>query len=120
MFLCVSVVLLSFRYAAELLKYGIVVDHFGRCGAPDPCLKGPGHFKFERNGSCFYEFARKYKFYLSFENSVCQDYITGNRFQFSNIDGLSLECPILVSNGQKHVKNMNMKETMAPPCHFFS
>ena len=57
-------------YVTKLSKYAIRVDHFGKCGKRDPCSK-------QRNGECLSQIARKYKFYLSFENSVCQDYITG-------------------------------------------
>lgn len=40
---------------------------FFRCGEPDPC---------NRNKTCVKSLFAKYKFYLAFENSHCEDYIT--------------------------------------------
>ena len=54
-------------YAKELAKY-IRVDIFGRCGNETNCGKG--------NSECLERLVRKYKFYLSFENSYCEDYVT--------------------------------------------
>jgi len=52
---------------AELQKY-IDVDIFGECGTFN-CPR-----QYEENWTALWE--REYKFYLAFENSVCQDYIT--------------------------------------------
>ena len=52
-------------YAHELSKH-IDVDIYGRCGSL-ACL---------RSRECMEYFERTYKFYLSFENSICKDYIT--------------------------------------------
>ena len=52
---------------AELQKY-IDVDIFGECGTFN-CSR-----QYEENWTALWE--REYKFYLAFENSVCQDYIT--------------------------------------------
>ncbi len=70
------------KYVAEMSKYAIRVDHFGKCGKPDPCAKGQnkGKHKQIRDGACLARVAAKYKFYLGFENSVCQDYITGQYY----------------------------------------
>ena len=47
------------------------VDIYGRCGS----LKCPSHLP--RNSSaCIDWLGKDYKFYLAFENSKCQDYIT--------------------------------------------
>ncbi|CAH8661933.1 unnamed protein product [Schistosoma curassoni] len=55
-------------YANELAKY-ITVDVYGRCG------------RMTCSGSQCFDLVRKhYKFYLSFENSLCQDYITEKFF----------------------------------------
>ena len=53
-------------YVAELNKY-IDVDIYGICG--DKTCK-------RTSQSCFQMLKRDYKFYLSFENSNCKDYIT--------------------------------------------
>ena len=68
------------QYSKELKKHGIHVDLFGDCWfqKSDPCKKG----RDEPDMNCLSEFAKKYKFYLSFENSICQDYITGMRYYF--------------------------------------
>ncbi|KAI5722743.1 hypothetical protein M8J76_012938 [Diaphorina citri] len=57
------------QYALELAKY-ISVDIYGSCGP----LKCP------RTAECFQLLDTKYKFYLSFENSNCKDYITEKFF----------------------------------------
>lgn len=54
-----------YKYINELQKY-IHVDIYGNCGS----LKCPGHF----NNDC--PLINDYKFYLSFENSNCDEYIT--------------------------------------------
>ncbi|BFZ05173.1 hypothetical protein BsWGS_08211 [Bradybaena similaris] len=59
------------QYANELAKY-IEIDIYGGCGQ----LKCP---RFEAN-KCFEMLNRDYKFYLSFENSNCRDYITEKFF----------------------------------------
>lgn len=57
-------------YARELSKY-IQVDIYGTCGT----LHCPRSDK-----KCFELLEREYKFYLAFENSNCQDYITEKLF----------------------------------------
>ncbi|ODN00831.1 Alpha-(1,3)-fucosyltransferase C [Orchesella cincta] len=52
----------------ELQKY-IQVDVFGWCGQDCP-----------QHGDCYAHIANTYKFYLSFENSLCTDYITEKFF----------------------------------------
>ena len=52
-------------YASALAKY-IDVDIYGACGK----------FKCSRKQPCMANFEKKYKFYLGFENSYCQDYVT--------------------------------------------
>jgi alpha-1,3-fucosyltransferase len=58
-------------YVNELQKY-IDVDIYGKCGnktCDDPNSKN-------QYSSCFENFENNYKFYLSFENNICQDYYT--------------------------------------------
>jgi len=59
------------QYATELAKY-ISVDVYGACGP----LKCPRH----NSQKCFNKLNKDYKFYLSFENSNCRDYITEKYF----------------------------------------
>jgi hypothetical protein len=49
------------------LKKSIPVHVFGGCGN-NSCSR--------RNGDCFTDLERSYKFYLAFENSLCREYIT--------------------------------------------
>ncbi|CAG0922169.1 unnamed protein product [Notodromas monacha] len=58
-------------YAQELSKY-IQVDIFGDCGQ----LKCPK----DKSSQCLEMLRKNYKFYLSFENSNCKDYITEKFF----------------------------------------
>ena len=53
------------RIVNELKKY-LEVDIYGQCGKP--CSK--------RDSKCFEQLNTDYKFYFSFENSNCKDYIT--------------------------------------------
>ena len=59
------------QYVDELKKY-IQVDVFGRCGYLD-CPKS--------YGNCEQIISQKYKFYLSFENTLCKDYVTEKVFR---------------------------------------
>ncbi|RWS22164.1 glycoprotein 3-alpha-L-fucosyltransferase A-like protein, partial [Leptotrombidium deliense] len=59
------------QYAQELNKY-IEVDIYGICGTKR-CSRSNGNH-------CFDMLKRDYKFYLSFENSNCRDYITEKFF----------------------------------------
>jgi len=56
------------KYIKELKKY-IKVDIYGKCGT----LTCP-------RKTCMEKLGRKYKFYLSFENCNCRDYITEKFF----------------------------------------
>jgi len=58
------------RYIKELQKY-MQIDMFGNCGT-----KCPERFENKTEGYCKEILAKDYKFYLSFENSLCTDYIT--------------------------------------------
>lgn len=58
------------NYAQELQKF-VSVDIYGACGTMQ-C--------FRRNKECFEMLKTDYKFYLSFENSNCKDYITEKLF----------------------------------------
>ncbi|XP_045213820.2 4-galactosyl-N-acetylglucosaminide 3-alpha-L-fucosyltransferase FUT6-like [Mercenaria mercenaria] len=57
------------QYVAELQKYGVDVDIYGRCG--------PNH---RIDNDNLNKIMPKYKFYLGFENSLCNDYVTEKLF----------------------------------------
>ena len=57
-------------YVAELQKH-VTVDVFGRCGTLE-CPEGD---------SCMTQIERNYKFYLSFENSISDEYLTEKVWQ---------------------------------------
>ncbi|XP_057376630.1 alpha-(1,3)-fucosyltransferase C-like [Daphnia carinata] len=63
-------------YAKELRKY-IDVDIYGRCGNLS-CAKHDLHTS---SPQCYDMLESKYKFYLSFENSICTDYVTEKFFK---------------------------------------
>lgn len=54
------------RYVHELKKY-VQVDIFGDCG--QPCRRNETY-------DCIRDLIKEYKFYISFENAVCRDYIS--------------------------------------------
>lgn len=54
------------QYVEELIKHGVDVDIVGQCG--------PQHSRLARDK--LQELIPTYKFYLGFENSLCNDYIT--------------------------------------------
>ncbi|XP_077528272.1 alpha-(1,3)-fucosyltransferase C-like [Haemaphysalis longicornis] len=104
------------NFVEELRKY-VRVDVYGDCG----------NYTCQPRGSkCHEEFARKYFFYLSFENTVCKDYVTEKFYltiQFdiipvtfggadyksfapphSYIDALAFKTPKDLADYLKHVK----------------
>lgn len=72
------------EYAKELAKH-IQVDIYGACGSKI-CPRD--------SDECWKQLQRDYKFYLSFENSNCKDYITEKLFE--NALGNNI-VPIVVS-----------------------
>ena len=60
----------------ELKKY-IPVTIFGKCGIPCP-NKWNGQIE---SDACKLNIVKNYKFYFSFENSICKDYITEKFFE---------------------------------------
>ncbi|XP_067002550.2 alpha-(1,3)-fucosyltransferase C [Anabrus simplex] len=63
------------KYVEKLAKY-IPIHIYGKCGNYS-CPKG------NRTG-CYEQLERNYKFYLSFENSLCKDYVTEKLFGVIN------------------------------------
>ncbi|ELU06051.1 hypothetical protein CAPTEDRAFT_76756, partial [Capitella teleta] len=67
-------------YVREMQKY-IDVDIYGECGNGNVC----GEYK-ELRQDCVQQFIGKYKFYLSFENSFCDDYYTEKISKLIGVD----------------------------------
>lgn len=67
------------EYVKEMRKY-IYVDVYGACSEQvDPCKREPTKtLKY----NCMNEILTTYKFHLSFENCLCQDYVTEKYWQF--------------------------------------
>ena len=64
------------RYVKELAKY-INVTIYGACGTNRiNCTRSEGNYN---NLDCYHNIEQKFKFYLSFENSLCRDY-TSEKF----------------------------------------
>ncbi|XP_059139024.1 3-galactosyl-N-acetylglucosaminide 4-alpha-L-fucosyltransferase FUT3-like [Physella acuta] len=68
----------------EGMRSVLGVDVFGQCGE---LRCGPIHYRTNDTHQCFPMLSKEYKFYLAFENSFCQDYITEKFFKlFSDVD----------------------------------
>ncbi|XP_045189208.2 3-galactosyl-N-acetylglucosaminide 4-alpha-L-fucosyltransferase FUT3-like [Mercenaria mercenaria] len=63
-------------FVTELASYGVQIDIFGKCKDN----------KFKTHEELFKNISRNYKFYLSFENSLCKDYVTEKFFSYYNLD----------------------------------
>jgi alpha-1,3-fucosyltransferase len=68
-------------YVKELLKY-INVDIYGRCGNLSCAL----HVLHHSDPQCYNMLESTYKFYLSFENAICPDYVTEKFFKIMGHD----------------------------------
>lgn len=66
---------------ASQLRHFVDIDVYGQCGALN-CPRVPMSSWF----NCLEQVARTYKFYLSFENSLCGDYVTEKLFYILNYD----------------------------------
>lgn len=65
------------EHYVNILKKYIKVDVYGKCGHFKNCTK-------EEGVNCLKTIAKDYKFYLSFENSICKDYMTEKVFAWYN------------------------------------
>ena len=65
-------------YVRELQKH-VNVDIYGKCG-PLSCGRK------KRDFGCYKMIEKNYKFYLSFENSICEDYITEKVWNILKLD----------------------------------
>lgn len=69
------------KYVKELERY-IDVDTYGGCGN----LSCARHILHHSDPQCYDMLETKYKFYFSFENSVCTDYVTEKFFKIMKHD----------------------------------
>lgn len=69
---------LSHKYMNALKKH-IPVEVYGKCGIHTDCNRADGVH-------CAEMVSKKYKFYLSFENAICQDYISEKFFRYISLD----------------------------------
>lgn len=60
------------EFYVHVLKQHTHIDIFGKCGKP--------FCPFDQLNDCYERIELDYKFYLSFENSLCRDYITEKFF----------------------------------------
>ncbi|XP_069953556.1 alpha-(1,3)-fucosyltransferase C-like [Cherax quadricarinatus] len=66
------------KLLVNTLRQWIQIDQYGGCGDLR-CPKDMGK-------SCYAMVSKNYKFYLSFENSLCQDYVTEKFFNILRLD----------------------------------
>lgn len=79
------------KYVRKLQEH-IQVDVYGGCG-PFKCARNDSHWLSEPE--CYVQLATQYKFYLSFENSICQDYVTEKLFNILQHDMV----PVVLGGG---------------------
>ncbi|KAK7489767.1 hypothetical protein BaRGS_00018949 [Batillaria attramentaria] len=74
-------------YIKRLQKL-VPVDIYGGCG-PHKCPRS-------HDNACFEKFSTQYKFYLSFESGLCQDYVSEKFFRYMETDA------VVVARGDGH------------------
>lgn len=70
------------QYVGQLKKF-IPVDVYGACGNLN-CTRNDTHWL--SDPKCYDMMEKKYKFYLSFENSICDDYVTEKFYEILKHD----------------------------------
>ncbi|XP_046639939.1 alpha-(1,3)-fucosyltransferase C-like [Daphnia pulicaria] len=70
------------KYVEELRKY-VDVDIYGKCG--DGKFVCPHHGTYFSEPQCNKMIESTYKYYLSFENSICKDYVTEKFFKILDL-----------------------------------
>lgn len=111
------------EYVQALQRY-IPIDIFGACvtrfpESSTPCPKSMD----DSMDKCFLRHSRLYKFYLSFENAICKDYITEKLFKVLQPEadvvpivlGASIEqySAVAPPNSFIHVKNFSSPKKLA-------
>ena len=105
------------KYVKELQNNSVKVDVLGMCGRKDPC---------NRNISCLETLFSKYKFYIAFENSHCEDYISEKPWKalYGNMVPIAMGPPLknyemlLPPNSFLHVKNFTSAKRLAHFLHY--
>ncbi|XP_045215431.2 alpha-(1,3)-fucosyltransferase C-like [Mercenaria mercenaria] len=92
------------EFVSELSSYGIQIYIFGKCG--DNSFYSSSELKTI--------ISRYYKFYLSFENSLCKDYITEKFFAYYDLDVV-----LIVRGGLDYDRYLPI-ETFINTAHFNS
>ncbi|XP_071148230.1 4-galactosyl-N-acetylglucosaminide 3-alpha-L-fucosyltransferase 9-like [Mytilus edulis] len=98
------------EYIQEMKK-NIEFDVFGKCGKK--CGSQPFNWN---DDSCLKDLSEVYKFYLSFENTLCEDYVTEKAFRFYQ-DGFDI---IPVYRGALNIRNILPKGTFISTLDFLS
>lgn len=100
------------EYVRELSKY-IQVDIYGACGTrPDPCKKITNKFA---RVECVNRLLNIYKFYLAFENSNCQSYITEKYYKLYKEETIFTVDIVPIVRGAQ----LSDYESIAPTQHSF-
>lgn len=95
-------------YVDQLRRF-IPVDVYGQCG----------YLRCDRSSGCLRMLERKYKFYLSFENSLCSDYISEKLWKILKMNvipivlGNAAYAEMLPPNSYLDVRNFTSPETLA-------
>ena len=101
------------KYVSELKKY-IKVDVYGKCG---------NHECPRKTGDCDRLLDEQYKFYLSFENSICNEYMTEKLYRALNIHvvpivlGGANYTDLLPPNSYIDIKNFTHPRKLAEYLH---
>jgi alpha-1,3-fucosyltransferase len=72
------------KYISQLRKH-VKVDVFGSCNEGEPQLHCDTDELLSSTPECYNMLESNYKFYLSFENSICPDYVTEKFFKIMSL-----------------------------------
>ncbi|XP_052102999.1 glycoprotein 3-alpha-L-fucosyltransferase A-like [Mytilus californianus] len=96
-----------YQYIKEMMQT-IQIDIYGNCGKK--CSSSWNSDK------CFKDLSKDYKFYLAFENSICNDYVTEKIFRLYQ-DGFDI---IPVYRGARNIKDILPHDTFISSLDFSS
>ena len=86
-------------------KYAKAMENYMDVHVYGECSRGPVKHTCPRTieGDCYKMMERNYKFYLSFENSICDDYVTEKYFNILAMDVIPLSFSGGNFTGESHV-----------------